>query len=98
MVDTSQVPPLGVMEIVQRRDAATLLHIIQSHVRPGSIIWSDEWAAYYRRVQQLPSVMQHQVVNHSIEFVNSTTGVHTQNVESYWNRVKTKFKRMNGVQ
>ena len=38
MVDTSQVPALGVMEIVQRRDAATLLPT-------GSIIWSDEWAA-----------------------------------------------------
>ena len=30
--------------------------------------------------------------------VNPTTGVHTQNIESYWNRVKTKFKRMKGVQ
>ena len=25
-------------------------------------------------------------------FVNPATGVHTQNVESYWNRVKTKLK------
>ena len=49
-------------------------------------------------VQQLPSVSQHWTVNHSIEFVNLTTGIHTQNVESYWNRVKTKFKRMKGVQ
>ena len=32
------------------------------------------------------------------QLVNPTTGVHTQNVESYWNRVKTKFKRMKGVQ
>ena len=29
-------------------------------------------------------------------FVEPTTGVHTQNVESYWNRVKTKLKRMKG--
>ena len=97
MVDTSQTPALGVMATVPRRDAATLLPIIERHVRPGSVVWSDEWAAY-RRVQQLQSVAQHSTVNHSIEFINPTTGVHTQHVESYWNRVKTKFKRMKGVQ
>ena len=97
MVDTSQTPALGVMVTVQRRDAATLLPIIQQHIRPGSIVWSDEWAAY-RRLQQLTPVAQHSTVNHSIQFVNPTTGVHTQNIESYWNRVKAKFKRMKGVQ
>ena len=41
-----------------------------------------------------PSVSTHATVNHSLEFVNPVTGVHTQHVESYWNRVKMKFKRM----
>ena len=57
------------------------------------IVHSDEWAAY-NHVQQLPNV---HTVNHSITFVNPATGTHTQNIESYWNRVKTKFKRMKGV-
>ena len=48
--DTSQ---LGVMVMVPCRNAAILLPIIQQHVRPGTVVWSDEWAAY-RRVQQLP--------------------------------------------
>ena len=74
----------------------TLLPLIQQHVRPGTTVWSDEWRAY-RRVQNLPAVGAHQTVNHSINFVDPVTGVHTQNIESYWNRVKTKFKRMKGV-
>ena len=96
LVDCSQSPALGYMEIVQDRTAATLLPIIQAHVRPGTTVRSDEWSAY-RRIQGLPNVQQHETVNHSLHFVDPTTGVHTQNVESYWARVKLKFKRMKGV-
>jgi len=96
MVDVSATPARGYMQIVPQRNAATLLPIIQQHVRPGTIVHSDQWAAY-NNVQHLPSVAQHSTVNHSITFVDPTTGTHTQNVESYWNRVKTKFKRMKGV-
>ena len=96
MVDTSQEPALGVMELVPKRDANTLLPIIQRHIRPGTIIWSDQWRAY-QQVANMSGVAQYQSVNHSLSFVDPTTGVHTQNIESYWNRVKTKFKRMKGV-
>ena len=95
LVDTSQTPALGYMEVVRRRDVATLLPVIAAHTSPGTVIHSDEWAAY-RRVQTLPTVSSHGVVNHSLHFVEPTTGVHTQNVESYWARVKTKLKRMKG--
>ena len=96
IVDTQHTPSLGYMEIVDRRNAATLLPIIQSHTRPGSIIRTDEWAAY-NRISSIPGVAAHETVNHSLHFVDPATLVHTQNVESYWNRVKTKLKRMKGV-
>ena len=44
----------------------------------------------------LPSVASHGSVNHSITFVNPTTGVHTPNIESYLERVKLKFKCLKG--
>ena len=94
MVDTSHTPALGYMQVVPSRDAATLLPIIRSHVHPGTIIHSDEWAAY-RRVSSIPSVSAHHTVNHSLHFVDPTCGVHTH-VESYWSRAKLKLKRMKG--
>ena len=95
MVDTSHEPALGYMQIVHKRDAATLLPIIQAHIATGTTIHSDEWAAY-RNVNTLPGVAHHGTVNHSLNFVNPASGTHTQNVESYWNRVKGKLKRMKG--
>ena len=95
IVDTSHIPALGYMEVVQRRDAATLLPIITAHTAPGTIVHSDEWAAY-RRVQTLSNVAAHGVVNDSLHFIEPVTGVHTQHVESYWSRVKTKLKHMRG--
>ena len=92
-VDTSHTPSLGYMQLVDTRDAATLLPIIRAHTAPGTITHSDEWAAYSRIYLHV----QHATVNHTIEFVNRTNGVHTQNIESYWNRVKKKFKTMKGV-
>ena len=96
MCDTSSSPALGIMCIVPDRTAQTLLPIICRHLRSGSIVYSDQWAAY-NNVQQLQPVTQRESVNHSLHFVDPVTGVHTQNVESYWNRVKGKFKRMKGV-
>ena len=86
------------MELVPRRDANTLLPIIQAHVQPGTTIYSDEWRAY-SQVQRLrlQNVSSHATVNHSLHFVDPSTGVHTQNIESYWSRVKHRINHMKGL-
>ena len=40
--------------------------------------------------------LNHQTVNHSINFVDPGTGVHTQHAESNWCAAKTKFMNMKG--
>ena len=56
---------------------------------------SDEWKAY-NEISELPHMSSHEVLNHSVYFVNPASGVHTQNLKSYWNNAKQKLKRMKG--
>ena len=95
LVDTSYTPSLSYMQIVPRRDSATLFPIVQNHIHPGTIIHTDQ-GSMYNRLSTVPGVAAHRTVNHSVEFVNSATGVHTQNIESLWSRAKKKLKTMKG--
>ena len=72
---------------VEKRDAATLIPIIEEYIQPGSIIYSDQWKAY-SSLGSASSSYSHGVVNHSRHFVDPSTGVHTQQVESMWAQVK----------
>ena len=92
IADTSFKPAIGFMEIVENRNSETLLPIIQSVARPGSIIHTDEWRSY-RGIQRMGYA--HKTVNHSINFVEPD-GTHTQTIESYWNRKKSIIKKKNG--
>lgn len=80
---------------VAKRDAATLIPIIQANVAPGSVIHSDEWAAY-RSLSQLGYI--HETVNHQHNFVDPATGAHTQLIERSWLDAKMKIlRRQRGV-
>ena len=57
-----------------------------SVVRSGTTLHSDQWKAYLNISRDLG--FRHQTVNHRENFVDPITGVHTQSIESYWNRQK----------
>lgn len=80
---------------VEKRDSATLLEEIQKHVKVGSEIWTDCWKGYTALDNfQGVSPYTHKTVNHSMNFVDPTTGTCTNMVESYWAQLKTYLRRL----
>lgn len=95
IVDTSHSPAKGYIELIERRNAESLLPIISKVVRPGSIIHSDEWRAY-NQIEKT-GIYEHMKVVHKYNFVDPDTGTHTQHVESFNNKIKYKIKMAKGV-
>ncbi|ULT94178.1 hypothetical protein L3Y34_003566 [Caenorhabditis briggsae] len=90
---------------VKQRDAATLLPIIRAHVKPGSMIVSDGWAAY-GGIRTLQRAFTHRWVNHKNAQITavyryiSSHGRHDDNflvvVPSFQNqKTKTSKPRIN---
>lgn len=77
---------------VPKRNEENLLRCIGQWVIKGSIVVSDEWAAYRHLIDY---GYFHFTVNHSKNFVNPLTGFHTQRIESLWGSAKN-WKRKHG--
>ena len=71
--------------------------IITRALLPGSIVHSDDWGAYRNMQARLANIAAHGVVVHRHNFVDPVTGVHTQHIESCWNRMKSKIKQKRGI-
>ena len=78
---------------VLHRSRETLMPLVQQFVKAGSIIHCDGWAAYH-----VPTLMEMGMagvssVNHSENFVNPITNVHTNHIECLWGVLKGRIPK-----
>ena len=76
--------------VIPDRRSVTILPIIQSIVEPGSVIVTDEWAAYGCLTE---AGYEHHTVNHTENYVDPVSGYHTQGIERAWVDAKAWLKR-----
>uniref|UniRef100_A0A7E4V154 DDE_Tnp_IS1595 domain-containing protein n=1 Tax=Panagrellus redivivus TaxID=6233 RepID=A0A7E4V154_PANRE len=81
---------------VDDRSQETLTEKIKEFIVPGSIIYSDSWSGYSTE-RLFEAGYEHLKVNHSKNFVDPDTGVHTQKVERMWGSAKWRNKRHRGT-
>jgi hypothetical protein len=68
------------------------VNVIREWIEPGTTVTSDCWAAY----SDIGSIgYTHRTVNHSVSYVNSDTGAHTNTVKAMWRTVKDFLRPYN---
>ena len=80
------------MTLEPDRSQGTLLPNIQKHLKPGTLILSDERKAY-QNIKNLPQNYAHETVNHLQRFISPETGAHTQKIEKMWEISIKNFKK-----
>jgi transposase-like protein len=75
---------------VANRNAQTLEAIIRTYVHAGSIIHTDMWRGYGVAIENIGN-LEHYQVNHSANFVDPDTGVHTNTIEGKWSSLKRQI-------
>lgn len=81
---------------VPDRTFATLMEQIKNHIERGTTIFSDSWRAYITTEIEREGY-QHLKVNHSYNFIDPTTGAHTQKIERLWGSAKWRNKKHRGT-
>lgn len=69
------------------RSKNTIKRLMEIYIAPGSIINTDCWKSYDGACDELN--FQHFTVNHSIGFINTADGTHTNTVEGLNNGIKS---------
>lgn len=84
------------LTVVPDRSAKTLLNAICENINDGTTIYSDSWRGY--KTEELEEAgFAHMKVNHKLNFVDPSTGTHTQTIERIWGSAKWRNKRHRGT-
>ena len=78
--------------IVPNARTETLMPIIEEHVEPDSIVYTDTFCAYNALDV---SEFHHHRINHSKLFAKQ--GNHINGIENFWNQAKRHLRRFNGI-
>jgi IS1 family transposase/transposase-like protein len=73
-------------KVIQSRDSETIRKFVTEGAELGSEVMTDQWRGYHN----LHDVYTHQVINHSIEYVNGN--IHTNSIENFWSLLKRTIK------
>jgi len=86
------------LEIVRRRDSATLEQIIMAHVLPETIVMTDAWGGHVNVPRLNNGVYVHEVMVHAHNFVDpQRPEVHSQTIEGMWMQAKRKLRCQSGT-
>ncbi|XP_049338850.1 uncharacterized protein LOC125803978 [Astyanax mexicanus] len=80
-----------ILRLVKKRDKNTLIPIIRKHVKPTTLVVSDDWRAYSSLKEE---GYRHVRVNHSQNYIDPISGLHTQNIERAWQTYKKEVWHM----
>lgn len=70
---------------IEERNIDNIDLIIKRYVKKGATIFTDLWKGY----NNLKNIgYKHMTVNHSKNFIDPVTGVHTNTIEGTWNGLK----------
>lgn len=76
---------------INGRSKKVLEEVINDCILEDSTVMSDCWSSYLSIFGDRADI-EHYTVNHSKNFVDPTTGAHTQSIESLWSRLKKSLR------
>ena len=97
VISTEHIPCRGNFQVVRSRSRAILTQIMQRVLLPESEVHTDGWASYRNLPRHVANVRVHRTVVHQNHFVDPLTGIHIQEAESAWSRLKYHVEREKGI-